>query len=652
MKTFPYTLDGRDCVVNVPEHEGDLRTFLRWAQQPAVRNRRLGFDTETTGLDIYASDHRLRTAQFGSYLLGEAWVLPVEASRDARAAARTVLHNQPYLVAHNAPYDAQVVDRHLGIRIESLMPRVRDTRISAHLLDPRAKGEGGLGLRLKELSAVYVDPSAPDTDEGLTAVFRSLGLTKATGFARIDLWHPTYLLYAGLDTLLVSALDDEIQPRVEGIGCAALSEFEHHLAMLLALLQRKGMRLDVEYTAKLRADLREEADRWRAVAKEHGLWSADAEKKLAAGKAGEDDDDLTSGVSSPARVAAKLLEMGETLTERTDTGNWKVDRAVLLPMADLDLNWKRIGAREPNPVAEAVLRAKRADKWGVAYAEALLDLRDANDRVHPVLGGLMARTARMSVSRPPLQQLPSGDWTIRRCFVADDGMVIGGIDYAAVEMRVLAGLADVKAMKEAIAAGRDLHSFTAAIVLGISFEEFTRRLEAGDPLCVKARKLYKGVGFGKVYGGGATTLARQTGAAIDGVKDAIRAYDRVYPEIKGYGRRLQRGAQFGTREVITEVGRHLPLDRDRLYSATNYVVQSTARDLLAQAIVDVHAAGLLEYVLLPVHDELIVQAPKADAQAIVREIGRLMNSTFRGVPIESDPEVYGPSWGHGYGAPA
>jgi DNA polymerase-1 len=203
-------------------------------------------------------------------------------------------------------------------------------------------------------------------------------------------------------------------------------------------------------------------------------------------------------------------------------------------------------------------------------------------------------------------------------------------------MRVSAALAGVKRMIKAIAAGEDLHSFTA-------------RLVEGDDFTPYHRKLYKGVGFGKVYGGGATTLARQTGAPLDGVKAAIAAYDRVYPEIKKYGRALQRQAQFGAREVVTVSGRHLPLDRDRLYSATNYMVQSTARDLLAQAIVNIHDAGMLDYVLLPVHDELIFQAPEAEAPDVAREIGRLMNSTFRGVPIESDPDVYGASWGAGYG---
>src|SRR5690606_35410031 len=97
-------------------------------------------------------------------------------------------------------------------------------------------------------------------------------------------------------------------------------------------------------------------------------------------------------------------------------------------------------------------------------------------------------------------------------------------------------------------------------------------------------------------------------------------------------------------------GRRLPLDRDRLSSATNAVVQSTSRDLLAQAIVDLHDAGLGDHLLLPIHDELLAQAPAAEAQEVAAEIGRLMSSTFMGVPITTDPEVWKRSWGSLYGS--
>ncbi|SCL32888.1 DNA polymerase-1 [Micromonospora nigra] len=608
MRTLTHTVAGSTVGIHFPERREDLDGFRAFL---AGGDKVLAFDTEGIGLDVYTPGHRLRLAQFGNSR--EAWVLRTDLFAEEAAAA---LRQPRPFVMHNAPFDLLTVDRHLGVRLEDLGARTFDTRVLAHLLDPRAPQEGGIGLGLKPLSAVYVDPDAPDTQEGLTAVFRSLGLTKATGWAGIPVDNETYVRYAGLDVILTHRLFRELGPMVRDIGLDRLSKFEHHLQVLLAILQRKGFRLDVPYVERLKADLLGEAERGRAVARRYGV----------------------ENVNSTAQVAAALEAMGEKLTERTASGATKVDKGVLLPLADLSLSWERLDVRTPNPLADAVLRSKRAEKWAVAYADAFLTLRDANDRLHPSIGALQARTARMSISRPPLQQLPSSDWRVRRAFVADPGQSIIAADYQAVEMRVLAALSDDETMKRAIAEGVDLHSFTAERVFG---PDFTKA----------HRKIAKAVGFGKVYGGGAATICRQTGADLVSVKRALAAYDATFPGIKRYSRRLMERAEFGRREVVTPSGRHLPLDRDRLYAATNYVVQSTARDLLAQAIVDIFAAGLGDHLLLPVHDELIAQAPTADAEEVIREVGRAMESTFYGVRIASDPEVYGPSWGHGYGAP-
>lgn len=609
MKVFSHVLAGAECAIHVPDSRADLpgfETFLRRGDKV------LGFDTETSDLDVYKPGHRLRLAQFGNGR--EAWVLRADLFADV--ITRTLRQPRSF-VAHNAPFDLLVVDRHLGVRVEELAPRVFDTRILAHLLDPRAPQEGGIGVSLKPLSEVYVDPSAPDTAGDLTKVFRSYGLTKSTGWAGIPIEDETYLRYAGLDPILAWRLFQEIGPMVRDVGLNDLSRFEHHLSALLAILQRRGMRLDVPYVETLKDDLLADSVTFADVAARYGV----------------------ENVNSTAQVSEALVAMGEDLTQRTPSGALKVDKSVLLGLADLDTDWSPIESRTPNPLADAVLRSKRAGKWATTYAQAFLDLRDEDDRLHPFIGGLQARTARMSVSRPPLQQLPSTDWRIRRSFIADPGQTIVSSDYSQVEMRVLAAVSRDETLLEAIASGLDLHDWTAERVYG---EGFTKR----------QRKIVKGVGFGKVYGGGATTIARQTGADLDAVKGAIAAYDATFPGIKRYGQRLQRRAEFGKKEVVTPSGRHLPLDRDRLYAATNYVVQSTARDLLAQAVVDLFDAGLGDHLLLPIHDEILAQAPTADAAEVVAEIGRVMDGDFMGVRITSDPEVVGPSWGHGYGAPA
>lgn len=611
MQTHDFRVGGEAVTIYFPESPEDLRGFRRFLAQG---NKVIGLDTETTGLDMFSLGYKVRLVQFGN--ANEAWVL--RADLFSEEIRRALLDTRNRFVVHNYAFDGLVLDHHLGVKIEALAERVYDTRILAHLLDPRQRHEGGSGLKLKELSEIYVDPEAPDTEKGLYEVFRrEYKATKATGWALIDVDHPTYVLYAGLDVILATRLFYELAPMVRDLGLNNLSKFEHHLQSLLAIIQRKGMLLDVDYTKRLLDELHTEAETFRKVAARYGV----------------------ENVNSTAQVSEALVAMGETLREHTPSGALKVDKGVLLPLADLDTQWERIEARDPNPLADAVLRAKRSEKWAESYAQAFLDLRDAGDRIHPFIGGLQARTARMSVSRPPLQQLPSSDWKIRRAIVADPGELIIAADYKAVEMRVLAALSGEPTMQRAILDGVDLHDFTAERVFGDGFSKADR-------------KIAKAVGFGKVYGGGATTIQRQTGANMDKVKDALAAYDSTFPEIKRFGSRLQRQAEFGKKEIVTPAGRHLPLDRDRLYAATNYIVQSTSRDLLAQAIVDIFDAGMGDYLLLPVHDELIASAPAAEAEEVIHEIGRLMETPdFLGVPILADPEVYGPSWGHGYNAP-
>lgn len=612
MKHFPYRIAGEETVTRVPDDASDLREFRAWVQRKASAGEMVGADTETTGLDIYSPSYLLRTVQLGD--ARDAWVLQVEDRPEMQEAARWALVTLPRLVFHNAAFDLLVLDRHLRCPLETMAPRVTDSKILAHLYDPRPKHEGGYGLALKELCARDVDPAAPDTQGDLTQVFRSIGETKATGWAKIDIHHPTYLQYAGLDVILVSRLLPVLAKRLRDVGVQQrLVDFEHAVMVVCAKMERRGMRVDQDYVRGLVDRLEEESALHAEKAARYGVVS----------------------VNAPKQVADALVGMGETLTERTDSGALKVDKSILLDLADLDQSWQPRGTRKPNPLADAVLRSKRAGKWKTSYGVAMRDGLDDAGRIHPKINSIQARTARMSISGPPLQQLPSGDWTIRRALLPEPGHRIFSVDYSAVEMRVLAALADETVMKRAIAEGKDLHGFTAELIYGPEYTSFHR-------------KLCKGVGFGKVYGGGALTLSRQTGAPLPDVKKAISAYDRTYRGIKRYSSRLQREARADGYIVWTPVGRRLPLDRDRVYAATNYVVQSTARDVLCQALLDMDAKGLTDYLCLPIHDECLGSAPEDVAEDVAAEVGRTMTMDFFGVPLDTDPEVGGYSWGSLY----
>jgi DNA polymerase-1 len=616
VRTYNHRVAGEPVTIRVATHADDLHAFNTWWR--AARRRPVGFDTEATGLDVFAPQFRTRLAQFG--LRSESWVLPIDpvgGLPGAMAATADALNGLSALRVHNAPYDAIVSARHIpGVQLAELWPKIRDTRIDAHLLDPRSPADpGGIGQGLEALTGKHIDAEVAEGVKGsMTALAKKLGVTKAEVWRAVALDDPDYELYAGMDPILAVRLDEHQAPRVDGGGWRRLSDFEHAVALVCLKMQMRGMRLDVEYTEQLVRELTAEADQWSGVALRYGVTS----------------------VNAPAQVSAALTGMGEELTETTDTGALSVGKDVLLPLADLNVKWERLGVRDPNPLAEAVLRAKRSGKWSTSYAAKMLEVRDANDRVHPVIASLKARTARMSISEPPLQQLPSQNWTIRQALLAEPGHVIGAVDYQAVEMRVLAALANDRVMIQAILDGEDLHGYTARLVYGDDYTDWHR-------------KVCKGVGFGKVYGGGAEGIAKLTGAPLDAVQAAIRAYDRHYRGIRRYSKRLQDRAEYGAREVITKAGRRLPLDRRRLYAATNYMVQSTARDILAQALLIMDEAGLTEFLRLPIHDECVFSAPRNEIEEVGREVARCMRvADFEGVPLDVELTAGGPAWGSLY----
>ncbi|MFJ1895891.1 DNA polymerase [Streptomyces sp. NPDC088115] len=610
-----HEIAGETVTVHVPETTEDLGEFWKWLYRARARGP-IAIDTETTGLEIFSPSFRLRTVQFGDDR--DAWVILYERSGYHESYARDALLRCREILIHNASYDWLVLGQCAGIPMEDLTPWTTDTRILAALCDPRQPSEGGAGTALKPLSAKWVDPAAPDTQGGLTKVFNSLGFTKETGWAGIPLTHPTFLLYAGLDVILTARLAPILRRELARLGVRPeLVTYEHEIARLCATMQRRGLLVDQDYAAPLARRLAEESAKYSAVAARYGVVS----------------------VGSPAQVAEALGAMGEMLTERTDSGALKVDKQVLLPLADLDRDWQRIGARTPNPLAYAVLRAKRANKWGTSYAERFMTKLDANGRIHPVIAPLAARTGRMSVT-DGLHQLPSSDHVIRRAILAEPGHVMISTDFQAIEMRVLAALADVKKMKAGFLSGGekfDIHAYTAHLI-------------KGDAATPKDRKVFKGAGFGKVYGGGITTIARQTGAPESEIAQAVAAYDRAFPEIKRASSRWQRQAFQNGMVFVSATGRRLPLDRDRSYAVVNYACQSVARDVLGQAMLNVESAGLLEYCRLPIHDELLASAPEKEAAEIAREFERCMTWTLYGVPIEAAAEIGGRSWGSLYGA--
>ncbi len=607
MLTLPYRVSDEHVEVHVIEDDDDFEHALRFIDEHNAYE--LSFDTETTGLDIFSSAFRIRTLQFGDRY--EAFVYRIQSVRDRKAVEILRRLFDRGVNLHNAPFDLLSVAVTGLFPLEEMEEKYHDTRILSHLLDPRSKVDGGVGHALKELSSVHIDPNAPDTQNDLKEEFHKIGATLATGWALIDINNRTYLLYAGLDVILTQRLHDKLRRMVNAEGYGRLARFEHEVQRVTTRMKRRGFRVDVKFSEYL---VRKLEQQWQ-------------EGKLRVQELGVDN------MQSTKQVATALLGRGWKPREFTKKGAPKTDKAVMEKLVE-DVNTP-VDVRD---LLVAIMESKRAKKWKTAYAEAMLNGRDYNDHVHADINSLQARTARMSISHPPLQQLPSrGDnaWLVRRAVIADEGYVIGSADYDQVEFRVLAALADIKQMKYAILNDIDLHDFTAELVYGEGFTKLQRSIG-------------KGVGFGKVFGGGADTLSRQTGASIDAVRAAIKRYEAVYPEVVTFARQLKREQRQRGGFIVNHNGRYLPLDMHRTYTAVNYSVQSVARDLLAQALIDCAKAGLDDYLLLPVHDEILFQAPVDIAHEVAHTVGEVMSGQFIDLPISATGEVYGKTWAHGY----
>ncbi len=601
MKEYRSEVAGELVTVNVVETADDLERFRDFVRGNL---RCLAVDSEATGLNMYAPGFKLRLVQFGNPR--EAYVVPVERGGQFAEDVRRALRGLQKLVFQNGGFDLQVFDQHLDVKMEELWPKTLDTRILAHLVDPRGQEEGGIGHGLEQLTAHYLDRGVALNVKGLMGrIAKEYKTTKANVWSLVDIDHPDYNLYAGMDPILAARLASKLTPLVPASSKNLIS-FEHELAEVCSYMERTGFLLDVEYTQALSERLYSNEEYWTELARDKfGIES----------------------VNSTEQVADALEEARVRITERTATGKRKVDKALLEALKQ-DPSNPRAAA-----IAEAVTEAKQTHKWRTTWVDTFLDNRDSQDRCHPNINPLRARTARMSITGIPAQTLPSGDWVIRRCFLADEGHRPAGIDYQAQELRVLAALSGDRTMIRAFAEGADLHLITAQTAFG---DHITKE--------DKERKYGKTANFQKVYGGGAKSLAKALGIPLEVAKMIHEGFDKAYPGVTRLSRKLQaEGRQKGY--ITTPTGRRLPVDPDRAYSALNYLVQSTSRDVTARGLIRLHKAGFTPYLRLPIHDEVIASLPAEHAEWGANRIAQLMAEQMGPVHIGTDTDIGIRSWG-------
>lgn len=301
-------------------------------------------------------------------------------------------------------------------------------------------------------------------------------------------------------------------------------------------------------------------------------------------------------------------------------------------------------------VVRDVLEYRKLTKLYSTYVVGLLNVADENGRIHTQFKQTGTATGRLSSAEPNLQNIPirtDEGRELRKYFIAAPGRVLIDADYSQIELRLLAHISGDTAMISAFTHGADIHTSTAAAVFGVAPEDVTPKL----------RKRAKAVNFGIVYGIGDFSLAGDLGIPVKQARAYIQSYLASYPDVAAYLKDIVAEAHakgyvttlFGRRRYIPEISGHNAMQRkfgERV--AMNSPIQGSAADIVKIAMLGVSrrlaAEELDAKLILQVHDELIVEASKKDADraaAILRE--EMEGAVKLSVPLTVDLSI-GERW--------
>jgi DNA polymerase I-like protein with 3'-5' exonuclease and polymerase domains len=595
--TLDGVLGGRPITVLAPETDEDLADF----RQTFPAGGLYGLDVESTYLTDLAQfdpDFRVRTVQFATEDV--AWVLRLRIPAQL-TSARELLLDETVSFSSHSNMDVLSVAARLGADITG---RNVDTLMLARMADPDKDDDRDL----KTLTTRYLGPELAGADEELYARFKELwpgrknakrSDIEAHGWSTIPDDDPVYLLYAGLDAIA----DRRLVPllTVATQAPAELIRVEQFLATRANRIQLRGMRVDLEALEALRDESVTAVEQAKARFAEI---TGGVNAQYAQGVVGWFAEHgvnwvnwagarTETGAPSLAKENLKLVELDFVLDE---VGRTAYDQLVLVK-AHLDLKNKTVG---------------------------LCSRVDPSGRVHPVLHPMGASTtARMSSTGPNFQNFSKKDPRMRGLFLPEPGHVLVTIDFEQVELRVVAALAREEKMIDTILAGGDLHQLTVdeLAAAGVTITRDTAKI----------------VNFLIVYGGSGKALHEQTGIPLTEAQGIVTTWRERYPAITALAKYL--GLE--TQAIRTVSGRRLPVTVNRkngdlrTYASINYLVQSSARELLVDAWLSFDAAGYGACVWYPIHDELVLQVPEGQVEEVTAAAERAMRFEFRGVPISA-----------------
>ncbi|UNE54243.1 DNA polymerase I [Bartonella machadoae] len=600
----------RDAYTTILDEEA-LQEWLSEAQEQGF----FAFDTETTSLDPMqaklvgfslalqpqkAAYVPLEHIEGGDDLLGGGRIVEQIETQKALALLKPILENQAVLkIGQNIKYDWLVMKQH-GIVIRSF----DDTMLLSYALDA-----GTLTHNMDDLSQRWLGHK-PIAYKDLTYNGK-----KITSFAQVDLKQAT--LYAAEDADVTLRLWQVLNPQLVAQRMTKIYErLDRPLIEVLARMEERGILVDRQILLRLSGELAQ-----AAFVLEEEIYQLAGEK---------------FNLASPKQLGDILFgKMGLPGGTKTKGGQWSTSAQALEELA-----------ADGHLLPRKIIDWRQLAKLKSTYTDALPSyILPKTGRIHTNYSLAITSTGRLSSSDPNLQNIPvrtTEGRKIRAAFIAPKGHMLLSADYSQIELRILAHIANITALKEAFAQGKDIHAITASQMFGVAIEDMHSDI----------RRRAKAINFGIIYGISAFGLANQLGLSRQEASRYIQLYFERFPGIKDYMEATKEFArQNGYVETIFGRRIHYPEikaanSQVRAFNeraAINAPIQGSAADIIRRAMIQMEDAlekeKLSAKMLLQVHDELIFEIPENESEKTMAVVKKVMeNATMPvlslSVPLE------------------
>jgi len=425
---------------------------------------------------------------------------------------------------------------------------------------------------------------------------------KRISFGAVEL--PRATEYAAEDADVTLRLFQVLKPRLAPERVTTVYEYlERPLAPVLMAMERAGVLVDKATLARLSA----------RFAERMGVLEGEIHKLAG----------TTFNLGSPKQLGEILFDrMSLPGGRRTATGAWSTDSDVLEELA-----------AQGHDIPKKLMDWRQLQKLRGTYTDALPEYINAQTgRVHTSFAMASTNTGRLSSSDPNLQNIPirtEEGRQIRTAFVAPKGKKLISADYSQIELRLLAHIADIAALKKAFAEGLDIHAMTASEMFGVPVKNMPQDV----------RRRAKAINFGIIYGISAFGLANQLSIPRGEAEAYIKTYFERFPGIRAYMERTKEAARrdgfvstvFGRRIHFPEINSKAPAQRAFQERASiNAPIQGSAADVIRRAMVQLpealSKARLSAKMLLQVHDELIFEVEDGQVDETAAVVRRVMEN--------------------------